>query len=46
MATHEQVWIKVNTEVDTNLADAIATLNRGNASRCLRLTLLFLLQNS
>jgi len=28
MATHTQTWVKVNTEVDVNLAEAIAALNR------------------
>lgn len=28
MSAHPQTWIKVNTEVDCGLAEAIATLNR------------------
>ncbi len=28
MATHEQVWVKVNTQVDAALADIVSLLNR------------------
>ena len=28
MATHEQVWVKVNTQVDAAIADIVSLLNR------------------
>lgn len=28
MASHEQVWVKVNTQVDTGLAEIIESMNR------------------